>query len=234
MNIRLDHIQLVLFSPGIVVVDKLKTANAVNDALSGILDGDPAIIPLGDDAPPDVPRILMKSKDESYKLQIASTRIDFIFHYRKDEEETSFPVPDLFEKFLKIFQYFRENIHTHFPRSAMVTNWIIELEKYSGAEHLLWKYVSKETPIKKPHELELHYLVRDSIAGIKINKWTRIKSARKKADPEQDRFVTIYIDINTLAEEAYEFNQELLQEFLKESSNVVNDTINEHLKRMEE
>lgn len=234
LNIRLDQVQLVLFSPVIAIVDKLKTANALNDSLSGILDGDPVILPLPEDVPLEIPRIQLKSKDGHYNLSIAKSRLDFIFRYKEDEEKPPFPVPGLFEKFLVISQYFKENIHTQFTRSAMVTNWIIELEKSPGAEHLLSKYIRKEVPLREPYELELHYLTRESIAGLNVNKWTRIKSARKISEPEQNKFIAFHIDINTLAEEVYEFDEELLQRCLNECSKAVHETIDMHLKRMEE
>jgi len=234
MNVRLDSLQLVLFSSGIVIEDKLKTANTLNEALSGIFDGDPLIFPLPNDVPPEIPRILLKSKDEKHKLQIAPQRIDFIFQYKKEEEATPFPIPSLFEKFVKIFQYFKETVHTQFMRTAMVANWTIELEKFPGAECLLSKYIQKETPLKSPYALELHCLTKETIADLKVNKWVRIKSAPKKIGPEQDKFIGFVIDINTFPEEIYKFDEELLQRFLNESSKVAQNTIDVHLKRMEE
>ncbi len=234
MNMRLDHIQLVLFSPGIIVVDKLKTANMLNDSLSGIFDGDPIILPIPDDAPLEIPRMQLKSKDERYNLTIAKNRLDFIFRSKKDEQRAEFPVSGLFKTFIKVFQYFKEDIHSQFTRAAIVANWIIELEKTPAAEHLLSKYIRKETSISNPYELELHFLTKELVAGLKVNNWTRIKSARKISEPEQNRLITFHIDINTLAEEKYKFNQELLQEFLSESNRMMNDIIDKHLKRMEE
>lgn len=234
MSIRLDYTQLVLFSPGIVIVDKLKMANALNDVLSGILDGDPIILPVPDDAPSEIARTQLKSKDERYSLSIAKNRLDFTFRYKEDDEETPFPVSGLFEKFLRICQFFKENIHTRFGRSAIVTNWIVESEKSPGAEHLLSRYIHKDVPISNPYELELHYLMKDSIAGLDVNKWTRIKSARRKSEPEQNKFIVFHIDINTLSEETYEFNPTTLQKFLNEGSKVVKDTIDIHLRRVKE
>lgn len=234
MNIKLEYTQLVLFSPGIVITNKSKTASSLNDILSNILDSDPMILPLPDDAPPEIPRIQLKSKDGHYELKIANNRIDFMFRYREDEQETTFPVPDLYEKFNRINQYFGEELKTQFTRSAMITQYVIELEKFPGAEHLLSKYIQEEAPLKTPYEFELHSLRKESIAGFNVNKWTRIRSARKITDPENNKFILFLIDINTLPEEEYEFNQEALQKFLDESSKVVNNTIEIHLKRMEE
>ncbi|MEW6409668.1 MAG: hypothetical protein AB1488_06090 [Nitrospirota bacterium] len=231
MNIRLDNTQLVLFSPGIIIVDKLKVANAINNILSGLFDGDPIILPLPEDAPPEIPRIKMGSKDGRYNLSIAKSRLDFIFKYEEDKRENLFPIPGLFEKFLTIFQYLKENIYTQITRTATVTNWIIELEN-PAAEFLLSKYIRSETPIIKPYELELHYLTKESIAGFDVNKWTRIKSARKISKPEQNRFISFLIDINTLAEMTYEFNKESLQRLLDESSKIIKGAVEKHFKNM--
>ncbi len=233
MDIRIKNIQLVLFSPGIIIVDKLKVANAINDNLSNLFDGDPVMLPIPEDAHLETPRIQMSSKDGRYNLSIARNRLDFISIQKEDTDENSFPTPGLFEKFLAIFQYFKEDIHTQITRCAIVTDWIIELEKTSSSELLLLRYIRPQTPIINPYELELHYLTKESIAGFGVNKWTRIRSARKISEPEQDRFITFHIDMNTLAEMAYEFEKESLQKFLEQSSNVINETIEKHLRNME-
>jgi hypothetical protein len=233
MNIKIISAQLVIYSTGIVISNKLKVANAINDNLSCLFDSDPIILPLPEDAPPEFPRIQMFSKDKRYSLSITSNRIDFIFQY-KEEDEKSFPIPGFLEKFLTIFQYFSENLHTQFTRSAIVTNWIIELENISAAEVLLDKYIQDKTPIVKPYELELHYLTKGFAAEFEINKWVRIKSARKMGEPEKNNLIVFLIDINTIAEKNYEFDKNSLQRFLEQSNRITEETIEEHLKKIEE
>jgi hypothetical protein len=233
MNIKIISTQLVIFSPGIVIANKLKVATAINDNLSCLFDSDPVMLPLPEDAPPEIPRIQMSSKDKRYSLSIASNRIDFIFQ-SKEEDERLFPIPGFFEKFLTIFQYFSENIHTQFTRSAIVTNWNIELEKISAAEFLLAKYIQGKTPIVRPYELELHYLTKGTIAEFEVNKWVRIKSARKMGEPEMNSFIVFLIDINTVAEKIYEFDRNSLQRFLEQGGRITKETIEEHLKKMGE
>jgi hypothetical protein len=232
MNKEIISAQLVIYSPGIVITNKLKVANAINDNLSNLFDSDPIILPLPEDAPPEIPRIQMFSKDKKYVLSIALNRIDFIFQY-KEEDEKLFPIPGFFEKFLSIFQYFSENLHTQFTRTAMVTNWIIELENIPASEFLLNKYIQDKTPIVKPCELELHYLTKEFVTEFEINKWVRIKSARKMSEPEKNNLVVFLIDINTVAEKTYEFDKDALQRFLEQSSRITEKTIGEHLKIME-
>lgn len=233
MNIKPISAQLVIFSPGIVIANKLKVANTINDNLSSLFDSDPVMLPLPEDAPSELPRIQMSSKDKRYSLSIALKRIDFVFQY-KEEDEKLFPIPGFFEKFLTIFQYFSENIHTQFIRSAIITNWIMEIERSSAAEFLLDKYIQHKTPIVKPYELELHSLTKETVADFEVNRWVRIKSTHKKTEPEKSNLILFIIDINTLAEKSYEFDKDSLQRFLEQSSRITKETIEEHKKTMGE
>jgi hypothetical protein len=230
MNIKHISTQLVIFSPGIVIPNKLKVANAINEKLSNLLDSDPLMIPLPEDAPPELPRIRMSSKDGRYSLSIAGNRIDFIFQYR-EEDERFFPIVGFYDKFLTIFEYFSENIHTQFTRSAIVTQWVIELEKTSAVDFLLDKYIESKTPIINPHALELHYLLKSNVAKFDVNQWVRIKTSRDINQPQSSNQIFVLVDINTLAEIAYEIDKDSLQKFLEEGSRLTKETIEEHFKK---
>lgn len=81
---------------------------------------------------------------------------------------------------------------------------------------------------------ELHYLIKDSIAEFEINKWTRIKSAQKKSGIEQNKFINLNIDINTLSEKTYEFDKDTVQKFFEQSIKSTKETIDNHIKHMGE
>jgi len=230
MKIKLGSVQLGLFSPGIIIVNKLKVANDINDKLSNLFDGDPVIVPLAENAPSDFPSLQMNTKNGQYNLTIAKSRLDFYFNDQKEDEKYSLPVPNLNDKILTIFQYFTVNLHTQFTRCAIVTKSIIELEKEAASEHILLTYIREKLPIINPYELQVRYLIKDSIAEFKVNKWVYIKSARKISDPSRNRLIVLEIDINTLAEEEYTLDEQSLQRFLDQSVSNINKVIDNHLK----
>lgn len=234
MNKKFNQIQLVFYSPGIIITDKAKVANSINEILMGLFNGDPVMLAIPEEAPLEIPRIQLQSNDKKYSLSIAKNRADFIFRAKTEEEQANFPASGLFEKFLTIFRYFNETINTQITRSAIVVSFITELEKTSSAEYILLKYLKNEVPIYKPHELELHYLLKDSIAGLEVNKWTRIKSSRLTSEPEKNWFIVFHLDINTLAEIEYRFDKDLLERFINEGSESIKDTIGKHFKIIEE
>ncbi len=227
MSEQIEQIQLVLFSPGIVITNKPKLVSNINDALQGLFDGDLAILPIPDDAPAEIPRIILKSNDEKYTLQITTKRVNFFYNYRPEDSPIEFPTNGLYDKFIKICKGFIEEVHCQFSRAAIITRWIIELTG-SGAEYVFSTYLQEDVPFKDPYDLELHCLTKENVSGCKTNKWVRIKSARKASDPSQNNLLTVLIDINTIAEEQYEFGDVLLTQFLNESSDITKETIGAH------
>ncbi len=89
-KIKFDNIRMVLFSPGIVIMNKLEVAHNINKVLSFLFDGDPVIVPLSEDAPSELPRIQLNSKKGIYSLSIAKNRIDFVFRNKDHQEKNSF------------------------------------------------------------------------------------------------------------------------------------------------
>lgn len=229
MNTRVDSIQLVLFSPSIVISDMLKAGVTIREKYLNVLDGEPVILPIPEDAPVEIPRIQMSSKDKTYNLSISKTRVDLIFKYKRDELNNVFPVPGLFENFLSMFQYLKDDLSAKVTRLAIVAHWILELHSGSSAEHLLTKYINKEAPLARPRELEIHCLTREILSNIEANKWTRIRSAHEVSAPYEDRLISFLLDINTLAENAYDFKKESIKAFLEDSVRVMKSTLESHL-----
>lgn len=229
MKVRHNSTQLAMFSPGIVIVDKIKAANTINEKVTGYFNGDPVIIPATDDVPPEMPRILLSTKEKNSLLNIAGNRVDYVFKYKKEEKEYPFPVPGFYQRFLAISEFFFEDIHAPITRLAMVTNWILECEGEAAAETILSRYIKQGTPIKKPFELELHFLTKGSIADLDVNKWVRIKSVHKKSGSPNQTAIILETDINTVAEKTYNFNKDSVRKFLDQCSSIVNTTLEENV-----
>ncbi|MFS0776262.1 hypothetical protein ABC255_09670 [Neobacillus sp. 3P2-tot-E-2] len=74
----------------------------VDDALDGVFDQMPTILPIPQDAPPEVPSVIMQSSNGVYTCNIARTRIDFIVNYGNSGQSVSVNVDD-FIKQIRIF-----------------------------------------------------------------------------------------------------------------------------------
>lgn len=58
-----------------------KFADKIDEALNGIFDQMPTIIPVPSDAPPEIPLVMMNSKNGKYNCNIARSRIDFTVNF---------------------------------------------------------------------------------------------------------------------------------------------------------
>lgn len=232
MSAKINQVQLALFSPGIVISNKLRLANMINEAMDDLFDGDPIILPMPEDLPPEVPRIILKSKDEKYLLQIAINCVNFFYRSQEDTVEEEFLIDELYDKWIKLQNQLFTYSKTQFHRAALVTQWIVDLST-SAAPFLSAKYLREGLPFESPYEMEIHCLTKEKVAECEVNMWVRIKSIRKLSKPEQDQFLLITIDINSLAEKTYEFDEPLLKRFLDKCTLFNNATIKAHLKELE-
>lgn len=150
----------------------------INEELPALFNGDPVIPPMPEDAPLEIPRIILKSKDERYVLQISLKRVDFFYNSPPKNSAVKFPVNGLYEKFITISKCFSGETYCQFLRSAIVTQWIVELRK-SGVEYIASNYLRKDVPFENPYNLELRYLTKENIADCRVNKWVRVKTIRR-------------------------------------------------------
>ncbi|MBU0462232.1 MAG: hypothetical protein KKD21_11745 [Proteobacteria bacterium] len=166
-----------------------------------IFDGDPFILPLPADAPKEIPRITLDSKDKKYKLEIAPIRINF-FRNKIDENDEIIP-NDVITPAVTILTQLLDSLRTPCDRIAIVIarNSI----KHDAAKVIASHFCKDnfiEEPFNRPSEFEIHSLKKYSfLEKFEVNSWVRIRSAHM-----QDKsgiihpIINIQQDINTIAE----------------------------------
>ena len=173
----------------------------VLDHCSDQFDGDPTVLPLPDDAPKEIPRIILEKKDKSMKLEIAPLRLN-LFRIETQDEDTILP-----KKFLsteaELLGKLIENIGADCVRMAVVLERLCPKKDSARdiAIHFSKENFMKE-PFDRPSAFELHSLKTYTfLDSFEVNSWVRIKSG--KIQPEKGVFRPVIIahqDINTLAE----------------------------------
>lgn len=228
MEVKINKIQLFLYSPVILIENKAKTATKINEISGEIFNGDILMIPLPEDAPSEIPRMLLKSKDEHFNLQISKDKVAFIYQYISDKEEAIFPKKGLYEKFIKFAKYFNEHLNVQFRRSAMVTNWTVDLDK-DGAGLLRENYIKDNIKINSPNRIEIRWLNKKKVKNFAMNRWVFISAGNEVEHPEKNSSISFRIDINTDANKKYDFSKEsLINVFLEECSNITIEIIKNH------
>lgn len=210
--IKLRSFQTAFFVGVLNLENKLKLASDIISISENILEGDPAILPIPPDAPPEIPRIITKSKDERYTCNVSLNRIDLFFKPKgRDEQSLDIVSGEYLKLLLNLTSLLKENFKIAIPRIGIVANLLFELSESSNT-YILRKYMKETGLISGTHEAQIHALNKVTLPNkIKVNRWLRIITSRSGQDPSNDRYLSISIDINSVPGVPYDFDRELIQ-----------------------
>lgn len=166
-----------------------------------MFDGEPTVMPLPDDAPPQIPRIIMQSKDESYKLEVSPSRVN-LFVTKKDKDG-EIDINSFFDLAIKTLVGFLEHTNAKCSRIAAVVKryHIVDKPEVEISKHFCKKSIL-DGPINDPRAFEIHALKTYSFLGaFQVNSWVRVRSGNVgPIDGKEHPVVAVEQDINTLAE----------------------------------
>jgi hypothetical protein len=205
--------QFVLFTPGLQFSVPRILASML-PVTGGLYDADPVVLPNTDELPPEVPRIILSSRDGQHRMQASAVRFD-VFRRALPEH----PGPTLTEALstcLPIISSYVKATNAVVERLAVVLKRIAPVDEPAK---LLARHFCKEQwlqgPLNRPQQFELHaHKVFEVPGSVKVNSWFRIKTAILKL-PQPSPGILVEQDFNTLKEEAHECKQEEIENFFR-------------------
>lgn len=195
---RISAIQCVIFTPHL--------AFRSSDILAHLLkcwghkfNGQPIATPIPDNAPAEIPIILLKSEDNSLRMDIARGRTSVLWNRTSEEGDPE--VSLVVEQFQEILKDFTKHVNVLPGRLALILNRFLPVE--NPAKNLA-EYFCKEAwlagPLNRPEQFELHAHKRYRLVKrFDVNSWVRVKTGQQVSDDM--KVVLVEQDINTLAEE---------------------------------
>lgn len=193
--------QAIIFTPE----EELSTGRIIRDLYpkwAELFDDDPVILPPGPGFPPEVPRIILKNKDDYWRLEIASGRSNFF--WRKREGQQDIHLEEFYQKSCQLFCEYQVLTGCRIGRLAAVLTRFAEHDSPGLflARHFCqdrWE----QTPMNRPENFELHAHKRFSLEHeFSVNSWARSKTGRLTIQDAATAIVLFEQDINTLSEEA--------------------------------
>lgn len=233
-NVKVQKIQLALFPKNFNLVDKIKVANDLKIKTESLFDGESTILPLPIDAPLEIPRIILQSKDNFFGCNIAIPRIDFFQQIggkqKFDETKENYLV-----KAKQIYSYFLEDTDLIIGRVGFVVDFIVDLTESSSKklQNQLLKEACYFAESEKIKGISLIFTEEDSIdSSWEVNRLIKIDSLRKISEPVNDKKLALRYDINTVPEKINEYNLtvENIEKILyKASKEMTSDNLNKFL-----
>ncbi len=213
MDFKLQKIQTALFIKGLNITgyDKYSLIGELKNSVGDIFDAEPTVLPFPSDAPLDIPRIILNSKDGIYSCRIALNRIDIFRNKPQDEQEKLENVLDNQKKQIeKIYAFFKEKKAT-INRVGFVAMFLTKIEDKSGAEYLRETFLV-DNKLENPKELQVIYNKRAKNNSFEFNHLITLIGR------QNDKFI-LQVDINTVPEmmTSSDFSQENLGSILNYS-----------------
>lgn len=228
-KLLINSMQAAIFCSELLISNKEEFIYHVVQETNDFLKGEPTILPIPDDAPPEIPRIILKSKTYPYSCNFCKNRFDFFYKEQRKPDKTLEQVFPDFQKILdRLTAYVKTSLNIKVMRLGFISNFVIGL-KESGNKYLLREYLHPNIFLN-PYEIQINVLHKFELGFFKVNRWIKLKPLRMKNNVKDDRRILIEIDINTLSEETYDFSPDQIKQFIVFARNHIRDEVMSSLK----
>ena len=197
------------------------------------LDGQIVSLPIPAEAPPQVPRLQMGTRDKSHTLEASPERFTFAWQL---VSQGATPSQRFVEIAVEAFDAYRRalpcrlgRVALHVLRFATSQEPAMALARHFCKPDWLRRDEGHKGALSRCENFELHAHKRFPLkSGMMVNSWMRCKTGQLESGGVASNGVVSDQDINTLAEEAQAKNllneeaAEILREMLDEAGSVVN------------
>ena len=208
MDLIVNSITSALFFPRLPIENGVRFANAFIERTGNALDYEPMVLPLQQPAPPDAPRIVLRSRDRSFVCEFALNRVNFHYYNQNSPTQT---LERFFPRYREALYRIISTLYEMTPDAPRRMGFVIKLIKAANrnsSEALQAEFLKTEA-FDDAAESQMHFLHVLDLEGMKCNRWTRFRSIRMPNSEGPPRHILFEADINTRAdiEREYESNE---------------------------
>lgn len=180
---KIIRLQLALFF-GVPELRPDRKSEKINEEMGNLFDAMPQIMPLPQEAPLDLPRVLMSSGDGKYSCHISCSRIDLYYNAGGQSEDAW---PTVVQDFRIKCKLFIRTVCTDFVvnRFGLVGGFFIPDK--SASANLIRKYIKPE--LGALEEINIRYNRKSQTHGLTLNNIFTINSAEMSGTGEKGVFV---------------------------------------------
>ena len=204
--------------------DKLTFAAALRNSNPNRFDGEPVLLPSLPDAPPEIPEIVLSSKDGSTSLLVSSTRVDVTVNHAPEafanyrallEEDGS-----LFRSLAEVISK-ADQVQSAIGRVGIILALNANLN-VSEVEQVRNRFLNSDFRLGQ-NRVELRFLDRQPWDKFQANRWLRIGMSREE---DGTGSLDVILDCNTIPEVNYNLDGNGIGQFLE----VLKSKVDEELK----
>lgn len=226
---NIGSIQATIFTPGLTFIQS-KVLSYLLTEWGDMFNGSPMSLPLAEEAPADVPRILIESADKYHKIEVSPNRVNIFWIRIKPEDEATL---DFYNMVPKIFEGYKNTTSAQIGRLAGIITRIAAVgDPALFIARLYCKEELVNTIFKNPESFEIHCHKRYIFTGdFNINSWIRFKTGLIEPKGKKQKVIYVQQDINTLNEEltTNDFNETSIKKFFKHIPDEMDSILNSFL-----
>lgn len=202
MSFPVNSLIAALFFPRLHIANGAALANEFIRRTGSELDHEPIVLPIGQPTPPEAPRIILRSRDRSYRLEFALTRVNFVYNHVGGPTST---LSTLFPRYRETLYHVIEGLYEQFVQRPQRMGFVGRLLKPTPIEGgaFLRAALLRRDLFEGSLESRLDFLRRIELEGMPCNFWVRFRSVQRKnldGDSEPANVVVFEADVNTLVE----------------------------------
>jgi len=201
LEFKLYKIMATIFTPEFSITNTYNLVSTFQTLSNNRFDGELISMPVPPDAPSQIPRLNLKSKNGTWQLEVSLERTNLIFF---KPVNLSVPMPSLFE-FSEIagniFRAYKGKTKIVIQRLALITERYAVIKENTPSQFLATKFCKNEymkQPFNRTSAFEIHSLKKYEFNKFNLNSWIRLKT-NNLANEQRTPVLTMTNDINTYA-----------------------------------
>jgi len=215
MTFQITNTQVALLSPGVDLSDKLALAQKMKEGTGDLFDGESIVLPIPNDAPAEIPRIILRNKTNQASLNISLNKIDFFINPKANDKFTNSS-----NEVIKIYKSLLDTLYKVSPLVAHRIGYVFNLKSTvnDSVEFISTKYFGDFKKGKSWKDINFGLLRKDVINEKTSNIWFRINPDKKQDGDVDPKKIALMFDINTLPKEIHKLDSKNIVKYLEEST----------------
>lgn len=190
----------VIFTPDFAFGDKFSIINLFQELSGKKFAGELFSAPIPHEAPPEIPRIILNSKLNDWRLEVSLDRTNLVYSNPAFSPITDPEALDFVNFARKLFRSYKKASKVGIQRLAFITERVAKIKKKAPSQFIADTFC-KEDYLKEPfnntNSFELHSLKQYEFKKFNLNSWVRLKAVRLAE--KQTPVLLVVSDINTLS-----------------------------------
>lgn len=230
MNFHVARLQTAYFFKLIDLSDRTSIAQKLRLINPGFIKSDPIIVPIDQDAPPEIPALIFEDRSTDFSVQVSRIRFDTMLTPSSPNKWSSYAEPtNLIQDYsLSAWDILSKDFSAKADRIGFIATLIVPID--SPIEFIRNKYIMDRSS-EKSFSIHYNYLNKVKHGDLKINYWVKIVGNT----PPDYTFphIVLEFDVNTIQQETIAVRPSIVRKFFANANKMIESSIQEILQEKE-